>query len=60
MIDFVLENTKVFFDFNKADLPTNTLPDGMAIDKGGNLWVAMFNGSCVVVISTKSGKFCNN
>ncbi|CAG2176849.1 unnamed protein product [Oppiella nova] len=52
-----IENANVFFDFNKRkDLAENILPDGMTIDKRGNLWVACFNGARVINICTKSGE----
>ena len=57
--EYLLENANVFFDFNKSkDLAENILPDGMTIDKQGNLWVACFNGARVINICTKSGEFC--
>ena len=54
----LLDNKTVFFDFNKnPDFAENVLPDGMTIDKNGNLWVACFNGAKVINICTKTGKF---
>ncbi|XP_054154229.1 regucalcin-like [Oppia nitens] len=51
-----ITNEKIFFDFNKRqDLPKSLLPDGMTIDKSGNLWVACFNGSRIININTKTG-----
>lgn len=31
------------------------MPDGMAIDTHGGLWVALFGGSCIVRIDPSSG-----
>ncbi len=40
--------------FTTEDTPG--IPDGMAIDSNGNLWIAFFNGSCVKCFNRKSGK----
>lgn len=43
-----ISNRKVWFSFKKNNLVG--LPDGMTIDADGNLWVAVFSGSCVIKI----------
>jgi sugar lactone lactonase YvrE len=52
------ENQRVFVDYNNnEDFDNKELPDGMTIDKNGNLWVACFNGSRVVNIDANTGQF---
>nr|BAM19641.1 regucalcin [Papilio xuthus] len=46
-------NLKYIFDFKKNDI--EGFPDGMTIDTDGNLWVAVFDGSCVLKIDPKAG-----
>lgn len=45
---------KVIIDFSLIDGFEGN-PDGMCIDKEGNLWVAVWNGSSVVRVDTESG-----
>ena len=49
-----ISNKKIVFDFKKNNIPG--LPDGMTIDTDGNLWVAMFNGGCVLNINPRTGE----
>lgn len=48
-----MSNMKHIFDFEKNKI--TGLPDGTTIDTDGNLWVAVFNGSCVLNIDPKTG-----
>ncbi|KAJ2950863.1 hypothetical protein O0L34_g5222 [Tuta absoluta] len=47
-----ITNMKHIFDMK----PIGGLPDGSTIDTDGNLWVACFNGSCVIKIDPSTGK----
>lgn len=52
--EFVLSaNLKYFFDFEEHGI-TEGVPDGTTIDTDGNLWVAVFNGSCVLHIDPRT------
>ena len=44
-----IRNRKVVFDLEQHGIPG--VPDGMTIDTDGNLWVAVFDGSCVLHIN---------
>lgn len=48
-----ISNRRVVFDFKKNDI--KGVPDGMAIDTDGNLWVACFFGSKVICVEPSSG-----
>ena len=49
LIAFIdLENRRVLFDLKKNNL--SGFPDGMTIDKDGNLWIASFMGHQVFKI----------
>ncbi|XP_026488697.1 regucalcin-like [Vanessa tameamea] len=49
-----ITNLKYIFDLEKNKV--DGMPDGTTIDSDGNLWVAVFNGSCVIKIDPTSGK----
>ncbi|KAL0879863.1 hypothetical protein ABMA27_002394 [Loxostege sticticalis] len=49
-----ISNLRYIFDFKKNGI--EGVPDGHTIDTEGNLWVAVFNGSCVLQIDPKAGK----
>ncbi|KAG7298903.1 hypothetical protein JYU34_017360 [Plutella xylostella] len=49
-----ISNMKHIFDLKANNI--EGAPDGMTIDTDGNLWVAVFNGSCVLHINPKTGK----
>ncbi|KAL0830271.1 hypothetical protein ABMA28_002474 [Loxostege sticticalis] len=49
-----ISNLRYIFDFKKNGI--EGLPDGHTIDTDGNLWVAVFEGSCVLQINPRSGK----
>jgi len=49
-----LSNRRIAFDFELNGV--EGLPDGMAIDTEGKLWVACFGGSQVVRVDPESGK----
>ncbi|XP_013139366.1 PREDICTED: regucalcin-like [Papilio polytes] len=48
-----ISNLKYVFDLKKNNI--DGLADGMTIDTDGNIWVAIFNGSCVLKIDPKAG-----
>lgn len=45
---------KHIFDFKAKDI--KGIPDGTTIDTDGNLWVALFMGSCILKIDPKKGE----
>ncbi|KAH9636267.1 hypothetical protein HF086_009463 [Spodoptera exigua] len=49
-----ISNVKYIFDFEKNKI--EGFPDGTTIDTDGNLWVAVFDGSCVLKINPRSGE----
>ncbi|XP_052754805.1 regucalcin-like [Galleria mellonella] len=49
-----ISNLKYVFDFNKHNI--EGFPDGTTIDTDGNLWVAVFNGSCVIKVDPRTGQ----
>lgn len=49
-----ISNMKHIFDFEKNNIEGN--PDGTTIDTDGNLWVAVFAGSCVLNINPRTGE----
>ncbi|MBQ7045921.1 MAG: SMP-30/gluconolactonase/LRE family protein [Clostridia bacterium] len=49
------EFIKTVIDFNEIDGFTGN-PDGLCIDMNENLWVAIWGGSCVVCVDTKTSK----
>ncbi|XP_050678724.1 regucalcin-like isoform X1 [Leptidea sinapis] len=49
-----ISNKQFIFDFEKNHI--GGMPDGITIDSDGNLWIAVFNGSCVIKIDPRSGK----
>ncbi|XP_050678723.1 regucalcin-like [Leptidea sinapis] len=49
-----ISNKEYIFDFEKNSI--EGFPDGTTIDSEGNLWVAVFNGSCVIKIDPRNGK----
>lgn len=46
-----ISNQKTIFTFDRHDIPG--FPDGQAIDRDGNLWIAVFNGYRVVKIDPR-------
>ncbi|XP_068633913.1 regucalcin-like [Battus philenor] len=48
-----ISNPKYIFDLKKNDV--SGFPDGMTIDTDGNLWLAIFEGYCVVKVDPRSG-----
>ncbi len=57
MINLInLGNKKVFVDCEgNPDFKSGEYPDGMTIDKNGNLWVALYGGGRVVQINSETG-----
>jgi len=53
--DPVSGDIKYHRDVFKVD-PELGLPDGMTIDSLGNLWVAIYDGGCILCIDPKTGK----
>ncbi|XP_063826556.1 regucalcin-like [Ostrinia nubilalis] len=49
-----ISNLRYIFDFKKNGI--EGVPDGHTIDTDGNLWVAVFNGSCILHINPKTGQ----
>ncbi|CAG9787984.1 unnamed protein product [Diatraea saccharalis] len=49
-----ISNMRHVFDFKKNEI--EGLPDGTTIDTEGNLWVAVFDGSCVLNINPRTGQ----
>ncbi|XP_022827790.1 regucalcin-like isoform X2 [Spodoptera litura] len=49
-----ISNVKYIFDFEKNKI--EGVPDGTTIDTDGNLWVAVFEGSCILKINPKTGE----
>ncbi|XP_004930719.1 regucalcin [Bombyx mori] len=49
-----ISNPRNIFDFKQRGL--QGIPDGTTIDTDGNLWVAVFGGSCVLKINPKNGE----
>ncbi|XP_072762623.1 regucalcin-like isoform X2 [Anoplolepis gracilipes] len=47
-----ISNKRIVFDLKKANL--EGLPDGMAIDTDGNLWIAVYGGSQVIHVNPKT------
>ncbi|CAB3254245.1 unnamed protein product [Arctia plantaginis] len=48
-----MSNMKFIFDFDKNNI--TGCPDGCTIDNEGNLWVAVFDGSCIINIDPRTG-----
>ncbi|PZC86898.1 regucalcin [Helicoverpa armigera] len=48
-----ISNLKYIFDFEKNKIAG--VPDGTTIDTDGNLWVAVFEGSCILKIDPRTG-----
>ncbi|CAH0587174.1 unnamed protein product [Chrysodeixis includens] len=49
-----ISNVKYVFDFEKNKI--DGVPDGTTIDTDGNLWVAVFEGSCILKIDPRRGE----
>ncbi|KAJ3654200.1 hypothetical protein Zmor_013404 [Zophobas morio] len=47
-------NRKVVFNLDVHDIPG--VPDGMTMDTDGNLWVAVFDGGCLLHINPKTSE----
>ncbi len=48
------KNVKTVIDFNEFPSAEGN-PDGLCIDNNGDIWVAMWGGSCIIKIDTKRG-----
>ncbi|XP_043260983.1 uncharacterized protein LOC122402343 [Colletes gigas] len=48
-----ISNKRIAFDLQKNN--ASGLPDGMTIDRDGNLWVALYNGGAVVNVNPHTG-----
>nr|XP_022906695.1 regucalcin [Onthophagus taurus] len=49
-----ITNRKVIFDLDSHKIPG--VPDGMTIDTDGNLWVAVFDGGCLLHINPNTSE----
>ncbi|GJQ86435.1 hypothetical protein Trydic_g10342 [Trypoxylus dichotomus] len=49
-----INNRKIVFDLDVHNIPG--VPDGMTIDSDGNLWVAVFDGGCLLHIDPRTSK----
>ena len=49
----VISNKRIVFDLQKNNI--SGLPDGMTIDRDGNLWIALYSGSGVVNVDPRTG-----
>ncbi|XP_034943078.1 regucalcin-like isoform X2 [Chelonus insularis] len=48
-----INNKHVIFDLNNHNIPG--FPDGMTIDEGGNLWIAIYDGGRVIQVDPSNG-----
>lgn len=55
--DFIAGNCKPIFNLDDYDIPG--VPDGMTIDTDGNLWVAVFDGGCLLHINPNTSELLN-
>ncbi|XP_017876033.1 regucalcin-like isoform X2 [Ceratina calcarata] len=53
-INGTLSNKRIVFDLQKSNV--SGLPDGMTIDRNGNIWVALYNGGGVANVDPSTGK----
>lgn len=53
-INGTISNRRVAFDLQKSNVPG--IPDGMTIDRNGNIWVALYNGGGVANVNPRTGK----
>ena len=53
-INGTISNKRIVFDLKKNNV--SGLPDGMTIDKSGNLWIALYDGGAVVNVNPHTGK----
>ncbi|KZC11423.1 Regucalcin, partial [Dufourea novaeangliae] len=53
-IQGTISNKRIVFDLQKNNI--TGLPDGMTIDRDGNLWVALFGGGGVIHVDPKTNK----
>lgn len=53
LVILISANLTYVFDLQKHGI--SGLPDGMTIDTDGNLWLALFGGSCVLKIDPRKG-----
>ena len=49
----VISNKRIVFDLEKNNI--TGLPDGMTIDRDGNLWIALYSGSGVLNVNPRTG-----
>lgn len=52
-INGTISNRRVAFDLQKSNV--SGLPDGMTIDRNGNIWVALYNGGGVANVDPRTG-----
>ncbi|XP_076629972.1 uncharacterized protein LOC143346100 [Colletes latitarsis] len=52
-IEGTISNRSIAFDLQKYNI--SGLPDGMTIDRNGNLWLALFNGGAVINVNPNTG-----
>lgn len=50
----VSENCKPIFNLDDHEIPG--VPDGMTIDTDGNLWVAVFDGGCLLHVNPNTSE----
>jgi len=51
---------EIYFEKVAVNIPANMgMPDGMAIDAEGMLWIALYNGGCVTRWNPSSGELLN-
>lgn len=53
--DATITNEVVLFDL-KQHPELGGVPDGMTIDEDDNLWIALYDGGCVIKVNSKTGK----
>ncbi|XP_003747943.1 regucalcin [Galendromus occidentalis] len=51
-----LSNQRVLVDFNMEPFNKFGFPDGITIDVQDNIWLAVFGGSCILKIDSRTGK----
>nr|XP_003701165.1 PREDICTED: regucalcin-like [Megachile rotundata] len=52
-INGIISNKRIAFDFKKYNI--SGIPDGMTIDTDGHLWIAVYNGGCVLNVDPETG-----
>ncbi len=55
--DFNRENGEIHYQSDVFQVDPNLgLPDGMTIDRDGNLWVAIYDGGCILCVDPTNGR----